>query len=336
MTWRAHHRESERIASEADEMKRQGNEARARTLYARAAAEERNAIADLEPTKHRTFGITAVAIASLYFQGGLYDDAERAACDFIASERISDYGRHELRMLLTSIYALQEYEPVYAEESPGQINISLRGGAVERGGAPAQLISRTIKTFESFLYRTVEHLEDLPFRKGPRPQREIQAKYHPWIKQLAPASFRFAVGLHAPQQQSLMNSDDLVYPEAVSSALLAIVGTATEEATDQLAEIVPSERYRLKFLQLTRDLAPTRSSAFDRLSLRGAYERQPMTLSTDTRRTVNRNIRTTIDVTTGPRRRGDGDPRRASRSRSRARLAKSRGRRHHRDHPQSW
>ena len=292
MSWKAHHQESNRIAWEADAAKRGEDDALAQTLYRRAAEEERKALADLDPTKRRTFGITAVGVASLYFQGGLLDEAEQAACEYIASDLNSDFGRNELRILLTSIYALREYDPVYAEEQPGQISISMRGGRIERGSAPANLVGQTIKTLEAFLYRTAEFLEDRPFHKGPYATRELRGRYAPWVKQLAPGSFRFAVGLHAPQQKSLLD-DDSLEPEMISDTLLDIVGAATEHTTDSLAQIVSSEPYLLKFLRLTRDLTPTTSAGFKRLSLRGWNERAPMTLSQESRTALNQHIRAT-------------------------------------------
>lgn len=290
MSWRAHHRESELIASEADVAKRAGNDARARALYRRAAEEERKALAELDPAKRRTFGITTVGIASLYFQGNLLDEAEQTACEFIASDLNSDFGRNELRTLLASIYALREYDPVYAEEEPGQISISMRGGRIERGAAPAHLVGRTIKTLESFLHRTAEYVEGHPFHKGPYTTKDIRDRYVPWVRQLAPGSFRFAVGLHAPQQ-ALTLDDGSTRPETISATVLDIVGAATDDTSDRLAQIVSSELHLLKFLRLTRDLAPTESAGFKRLALRGWNDRTPMTLSKDSRRVLNQNIR---------------------------------------------
>lgn len=295
MSWKAHHQESEQIAWEADAAKRAGKDALAQTLYRRAAEEERKALADLDPTKRRTFGITTVGIASLYFQGNLLDEAEQAACEFIASNLNSDFGRNELRTLLTSIYALREYDPVYAEEEPGQINVSMRGGRIERGAAPAHLVGRTIKTLESFLHRTAEYVEGRPFHKGPHAAKDIRDRYEPWVRQLAPGSFRFAVGLHAPQQSSMLD-DGFPGPETISETLLDIVGATTDNTTDHLAQIVSSKPHRLKFLRLTRDLAPTKSAGFKRLSLRGRNDRTPMTLSENSRGPLNRHIRATSEA----------------------------------------
>lgn len=299
MSWKAHHQESERIAWEADAAKRDGKDVLAQTLYRRAAEEERKALADLDPTKRRTFGITTVGIASLYFQGNLLDEAEQAACEFITSDLNSDFGRNELRTLLASIYALREYDPVYAEEEPGQINVSVIGGHIERGSAPAHLINQTIKTFDAFLYRTVEHLQKRPFRTSSHASRELREQYTPWVRQLAPGSFRFAVGLHASPQGRLLGNS-ILQPDVVSDTLLSIVSMATENTTDSLERMVSSEPYLMKFLRLTRDLAPASTSEHERLSLRAWDERQPMTLSQETRKAVNRHIRATTKANQKP------------------------------------
>lgn len=294
MSWREHHRRSEEIASEADIAMRSGNVRRAQELYQHAAAEERLAITALAPSKKRTFSISAVAITSLYFQGQLLDEAERAACEFFASDRISAWGQQELRTLLVSIHALKETDPIYAEEHPGMLSVSLRGGHIERGGAPASLISGIMKTLIDMLYRTVEHLDRRPYRRKSNVPADLRRRYQPWLTQLAPGSFRFGVGLHSPIQTSFL-ADDTRPAQQVSEELLNIVHGAANSSVQPINELIPAPDYRLKFLRLSRDLAPTERAQFERLALRDSAGYRPATLSRKSRKEINRVIRMNIE-----------------------------------------
>ena len=293
MSWREHHRRSEEIASEADIAMRSGNVRHAQELYQRAAAEERLAITAIAPSKKRTFSVSAVAIASLYFQGQLLDEAERAACEFFASDRISAWGQQELRTLLVSIHALKETDPIYAEEHPGMLSVSLRGGDIERGGAPASLISGKLKTLIDMLYRTVEHLDRRPYRGKSTVPADLRSRYQPWMTQLAPGSFRFGVGLHSPIQTSFF-ADNARPAQEISEELLLIVHGAANSSAQPIDELIPDPDYRLKFLRLSRDLAPTERAQFERLALRDPAGYQPATLSRESRKEINRAIRVNI------------------------------------------
>lgn len=298
MSWREHHRRSEEIAGEADIAMRSGNMRYAQELYRRAAAEERLAITALAPSKGRTFSISAVAIASIYFQGQLLDEAERAACEFFASDRISAWGQQELRTLLVSIHALKETDPVYAEERPGMLSVSLRGGDIERGGAPASLINGTMKTLIDMLYRTVEHLDRRPYRSKGNVPADLRSRYQPWMTQLAPGSFRFGVGLHSPIQASFL-TDDARPAQQVSEELLNIVHGAANSSTQSIDKLISASDYRLKFLRLSRDLAPTEHAQFEHLALRDSVGYQPATLSHKSRKEINRVIKANIKKTAG-------------------------------------
>ena len=296
MSWREHHRRSEEIAGEADVAMRVGNVRHAQELYRRAADEERLAIADLDPSKVRTFSISAVAIASIYFQGQLFDEAERTACEFFASDRASDWARQELRTLLVSIYALKEADPIYAEDRPGMLSVSLRGGDIERGGAPATLVGEKLKTLVDMFYRTVEYLDGRPYRVARRVPADLHQNYRPWMTQLAPGSFRFGVGFHTPMQ-TLFLSDDEWPVQRVSEELLSIVHEATGSSMRPISELISASDYRMKFLRLTRNLAPAERASFKQIGLRDASSVYSTTLSNESRKAINNTIRKEVSAT---------------------------------------
>jgi hypothetical protein len=79
MTWADHHTQSERLAAEAELTARRGGTQQAIILYRLAAEAEARALADLDPMKTRTLGITAVSAVALWYKAHDYLQAERLA-----------------------------------------------------------------------------------------------------------------------------------------------------------------------------------------------------------------------------------------------------------------
>ena len=107
MTWIQHHRESEDHASEAEACLRLGNREKARDLYALSARAEELALKKLHHSKVRTYGITAVSAASLYFKAGQLDCAERIATEGMAFDGLPAFARHQLRHIMQVVRAEQ-------------------------------------------------------------------------------------------------------------------------------------------------------------------------------------------------------------------------------------
>ena len=100
MTWVQHHRTSEAYASKAEACVRLGKHEDARALYALAAAAEGRALEKLDLAKARTYGITAVSAASLYFKAGQLDCAERIAVASMEFDRLPAFARHQLQHIM--------------------------------------------------------------------------------------------------------------------------------------------------------------------------------------------------------------------------------------------
>ena len=100
MTWVQHHRTSEAYASEAEACVRLGKHEDARALYASAAAAEGRALEELDLAKARTYGITAVSAASLYFKAGQLDCAERIATASMAFDPLPAFARRQLQHIM--------------------------------------------------------------------------------------------------------------------------------------------------------------------------------------------------------------------------------------------
>jgi hypothetical protein len=105
MTWLEYHRESERLAAEAETATRRGDTDQARELYKEAAEAEELALQDLEPSKSRTLGISAVSAVSLYFKASTLAAAESVAYRLLTSEHLPEFAADQLRGLLQSIWS---------------------------------------------------------------------------------------------------------------------------------------------------------------------------------------------------------------------------------------
>lgn len=117
MAWIDHHRRSERLASQAEACLREGREEEARSHYARSAKAEERALGELDLSKAKTYGITAVSAASLYFKAGKLAEAERVAIASMALDWLPGFARHQLRHLVQVVGA--EDVPKSAASAPG-------------------------------------------------------------------------------------------------------------------------------------------------------------------------------------------------------------------------
>ena len=103
MSWIEHHENSERLASQAQVAAREGRRDDALTLYARAADAEDRALADLDPSKTRTLGISAVSAASLHYKANRLDRAEAVAVRWLEFDKLPAFAGAQLRSLLQTI-----------------------------------------------------------------------------------------------------------------------------------------------------------------------------------------------------------------------------------------
>jgi len=289
VTWFEWHKDSERLATDAEIAVRQGDLGRAKELYVQAAVVEKRALKDLDSSKSRTIGISAVSTVSLYYKASELAAAEAVACRWLTSEYLPDFAAEQLRALLQSIWSEQVRENAEVVFAPGQVVVSVKGGEIVEGGAPLDLIVEKVQTVQSLFYRTAELLRGLPHRKRGLPPKEIQETCRPWLFQTTSGSYQFAVAVEEPRQSHLFNRDDL-RPKEVSDQFLKILRASAEAPEDELPELVPDSDYRSTFLKLTRSLAPT-GKRFSQLDIRSATETRTLTLVPSTREAVRQAIR---------------------------------------------
>lgn len=289
MSWLENHRTSERLASEAEVAARRGDLTRARELYARAANAEHQAAEDLDPSKARTLGASAVSAVSLFFKAARLLEGEARAYHWLGSGHLPDFAKEQLRSLLQSIWSEQVRERAGVGFAPGQVVVSVSGGEVVEGGAPLDLIVEKVQTVQSLFYRTAEFLRGLPHRRRGGPIKEIQESCRPWLFQAAPGSYQFAVAVQEPRQMDFLKAGEPTAKQ-VADHFLLILRASAEAPEEDLPALVPDTDYRSTFLKLTRNLAPT-GKRFGKLDVRSADETQTVSLLPSTRIAVGQAIR---------------------------------------------
>ena len=100
MTWADFHKKSEVLASEAEAARRDGDVGKAQTLYARAAEAESIALDQLDNSKTRTLGISAVSAAALRYKAKQYAEAQQLAYKWLGTGLLPKFAEEQLRALL--------------------------------------------------------------------------------------------------------------------------------------------------------------------------------------------------------------------------------------------
>ena len=289
MSWIEHHESSERLASQAEMAVRENRRDEALALYARAADAEERAIADLDRSKTRTFGVSAVSAAALHYKANQLKSAEQAAIRWLGFDRLPAFARDQLQILLQSIWSERVRERAGARFARGQVLISVQGGEVVPGGAPLDLIADKVTTVRSIFHRTAEFLSGLAHRRRGAPSRDVQESCRPWLFQTAPGSYQFAVAIQQEYQQNFLKPE-LRSPREVADWFLRILRVGIDDPEESLTELVPPPDYRSTFLKLTRNLAPDGKTC-DRLEIRSPADSAPLCLDTDVRWNLGRVIR---------------------------------------------
>jgi len=288
MTWAELHTESERLAIEAQLALRARNTEQAIDLYRQAAEVERRALDQIDISKVRTRGVTAVSAVALWFKAGEYAHAEQLAYLMLADPLFPDFAREDLRNLVQAIWTESSKKKAGVTFIPGQVMVSIKGGEVVTGGAPLDLIVDKVQTIQSMFYRTIEFLNGVSHRRVGRPTKDLQEACRPWLFQSAPGSYQFSVAIQKPTQSDFFKKD--IEPERIAQHFLEIVSASSGDNTAELERLVPDETYRTTFLKLARNLAPTGKS-FDRIELRASGETRPVALGVKSRSNINQQLR---------------------------------------------
>jgi hypothetical protein len=289
MPWTDLHKESERLAAEAEAARRAGDLQRALDLYLKAAEAETRALNALDVSKERTLAVTAVSAASLWFKAQQYSKAEQGALEALANLSLPPFAVNELRELLQLTWSESARSEANVRFAPGQVVVSVRGGEVVRGGAPLDLIIAKVQTVQSLFFRTLEFMRGLPHRQRGGPSRDIYEAFRPWLFQTAPGSYQFAVAVEERQQMELFQ---LPHPTTrdILALFLDVVRASVEDPESQLPKIIPDLEYQGTFLKLTRNLVPS-GTVSEETEVRATTDPRPITLVPAVRGTIRNALR---------------------------------------------
>ena len=282
MSWLDHHQRSEWYAAKAEAFVREGDARRAEEFYALAAEKEVHGLEAVATDKPRTYGVTAVSAVSLYFKASDWDNARALAHRCLGSGRIVEKSAvHQLENLLDSI----RYRQAGLDLDSAQMLVSAKGGDIQMGGAPLDLVMAKTQKMNTFIYRTAELMKDIPHRKRGGPDKEILETYQPWLIQAPPGSYQFTVAL---QQTRLLDlAGPPTPPQQIMDRLFGIIYVCATSPWEGLPKEVPDDEYADTFLKLTRDLAPTAKGRFTQLHIQARPADTPIILRSEIRDNIN-------------------------------------------------
>lgn len=292
MSWSSFHTQSEQYAIRASLSLREHRHDEAKQLYDKAAEAEQQALREIDRSKTRTRGVTAVSAVALWFKAAQFQRAEQLAHELLAESDIPEFARLDLRNLVQAIWTESAKQSAGVSFVPGQVLVSVKGGETVTGGAPLDLIIQKVQTIQTMFYRTIEYLNGVAHRKAGPPTKELQEACRPWLFQSVPGSYQFAVAIQKPNQPDFFKED--VEPDQLAAQFLDIVRASSAGDEAGLEALVVDASYRKTFLKLTRNLAPSGES-FERIELRGAGETRPVGLDSASRIHINAQLRQKVE-----------------------------------------
>jgi hypothetical protein len=253
------HRQAEAHMAEADRLHTLGQEADAAAAYGNAAELEAAAFRRIPSERVRTRGIIAISAISLYRQAGQPEAAVRIAHEALAAlpsehpvwkriEQLMDDARNERRAKQADLnMAADVFEWV------------LKGGAVEVGQAPIDLVLDKVRQIDRLGVRVFEHLAGHPLRTSATVPADVRHAFRMVVTQPTAGSFRFSTRFEMPAVQMRLfatNGGSGVDPDRLSDEFDAILTAAQDFDPDAMEQVVADRDYREAFLRLLRDVAP--------------------------------------------------------------------------------
>ena len=265
---------------------RRGLRSDARRLYMEAGHAELRALQHVREDKPRTYSVTAVSAVALFYKGGDLSAAKSLAYTCLGTGRLQPFAALQIGELLETMWERQA--GIDLAPKGAHMLVSAKGGEIETGGAPLDLVLSKARQVKTLLFRTVEHMKELPLRKRGSPSRKLQAAFQPWMYQAPVGSYQFAVAIRPPRQLSMLD-EEAVEPHDLVENLFNILDACVTSPDKELPRIVPEDDYANTFIKLTRDLAPTARSEFTRLDIRAGSD------DNDYRVTLERSSRVFLD-----------------------------------------
>lgn len=254
-------RKSEALAFEAERAFRAGERERAAALFGQAAELEYAVAREVPADKPRVRSVLAISAVALWNEARRYDEAARAACEFLARpEMLTEQGRSDLQGLLERAFRERALAKALGDMGDAvPLEIKLDGGLVRRGIAPAALVRERQEVVTALVVRAAEWRLRKPFRKAGGASQEILDGVRVFEAPATPASYgiRLYVASVASGRPGTQGGQEgaSIGPEQAVAEFLA-VASAAREGPEALRARVDDEAYLKTFMVGFRDLAP--------------------------------------------------------------------------------
>ena len=249
--------QSETLAFEAERAWKAGDRARALSLFAQAADLEYQVARDVPGAQARVRGVLAISAVALWIDARRYDDAARAACEFLARpEMLTEQARSDLQMLLERAFrerALVKAIDNLTDAVP--LEVKLAGGLVRAGIAPAALVRERQEVVTALVVRAAEWHMGRPFRKaGAARQVTDRIRFFEAPAAVASYGIRLFVASGGPAVLPGMEAESIGPEEAVAEFLA--IAAAAQEGPEALRQRIDQKAYLKTFMVGFRDMAP--------------------------------------------------------------------------------
>ena len=284
MDWLDHHRESERLSFRAGDARRSNDLAAMSRLLRQSAAAEEKALHSLTTQQPKTWGITAVSVASLYLQSGDLSTAEHRALQFLLSERASDSTRIRLREVLGLIWAEQRRIEHPSNGYREAIVVELDGDEPSSFGIPLNVMISSAQHLKTSIYRTAESRKALPYEQSAQRRAKRSSACDLKVIGIDEYGEHYSVLIQEPGiWQSTL--DELTAPQPVPLVenFFDIAIAAIESPATGLPDLIPDPAYREGILKSFHALAPG-GHPIEFMSVCSSDESRHVDLDPDTKR----------------------------------------------------
>lgn len=280
MSWADFHAQAQMIAEGAMRALNEGQVQEARRQYQRAADLEAQALHALDRSKQRTISITAISCAALYFKARNLEACERVCHQVLGQQATLPFARNGLVETLQRCWmekGLSEDKASTFETE--HVLVAIKGGQIEYGGAPLDLIKQKIDQIASLFTRVTELILRVPLRRRGPPARETRELCRPWLLQTVPGSFTFGVRIQKAQQLLWDGANHRQITQKFFSVLRALQSDSPA-ALDQAIEL---PEYRPVIAKLGELLAPSDDSHQSVTVSAGVADPEPVVLGPESK-----------------------------------------------------
>ena len=250
-------RASETLAVAAERAWKAGEKTQALELFAQAADLEYQVAREVPGETPRVLSVLAISAVALWLDARRYDEAARAACEFLAQpEMLTEQGCSDLQVLLERAFREKALTLALRDLTDAvPIEVKLAGGQVQVGIAPAAVIRERQEVATSLVVRVVEWKLGKVFRKAGA-AREVTERLQFFEAPAAAASYGIRLFVASSGPGALRDAGHAALgPEEAVTEFLAIAAAA-QAGPEALRALVEDEAYLKAFMVGFRDMAP--------------------------------------------------------------------------------